>query len=269
MGDLVRMTAYVTDARYATDYEACVRKAFAGSPLPAATMVNINHLAHPGMLLEVSVIAMVAARPGQAFAKTADHYQAKWSGGSAEVVTVSGPDRTLYLSTLAADGRAGDASRGDIQAQCRETLGRIGRSLAAEGAGFSDMVRTTTFVASDTTLQDLRPCTSAAFKGSPRRATGAFLNLVGFPERDERFGYDVTAVVPTPPGPARLERRAITGPSDGVAISGPRRMIYLAGIDDEPGGAFRQRCGEAFRTAAAAGRRRAARRRGEGDRLPQ
>lgn len=60
MADVVKIVAYVTDVRSAGAYFQCLTEALGGAPRPAHTFLNINQLAHPGMLVEVDVTAAVA-----------------------------------------------------------------------------------------------------------------------------------------------------------------------------------------------------------------
>ncbi len=60
MGDIVKITTYVTDMRFQADYGKCRVEAFGDAPLPAHTFLNITQLAWPGMLVEVDVTAVVA-----------------------------------------------------------------------------------------------------------------------------------------------------------------------------------------------------------------
>lgn len=57
--DIVKITAYVTDIRSAPDYFQCLGEALGDLPRPAHTFLNINQLAHPGMLVEIDVTAAV------------------------------------------------------------------------------------------------------------------------------------------------------------------------------------------------------------------
>ena len=61
MADIVKMVAYVTDIRSAPDYFKCLSEALGDAPRPAHTFLNINQLAHPGMLVEIDVTAVIAA----------------------------------------------------------------------------------------------------------------------------------------------------------------------------------------------------------------
>jgi enamine deaminase RidA (YjgF/YER057c/UK114 family) len=60
MADVVKIVAYVTDVRSAGDYFKSLTEALGDAPRPAHTFLNINQLAHPGMLVEVDVTAIVA-----------------------------------------------------------------------------------------------------------------------------------------------------------------------------------------------------------------
>jgi 2-iminobutanoate/2-iminopropanoate deaminase len=59
MADIVKIVAYVTDIRSAGDYFKCLSEALGDTPRPAHTFLNINQLAHPGMLVEIDVTAVV------------------------------------------------------------------------------------------------------------------------------------------------------------------------------------------------------------------
>jgi len=60
IGDVVKTVAYVTDVRYLPDYGKCRAEAYGPAPLSAHTMLVVTNLAHPGMLVEVDVTAVVA-----------------------------------------------------------------------------------------------------------------------------------------------------------------------------------------------------------------
>ena len=62
LGDVVKITTYLTDIRNQTEYGQCRREVFGSNPMPAHTLVNINQLAWPGMMVEVDVTAVVAVK---------------------------------------------------------------------------------------------------------------------------------------------------------------------------------------------------------------
>jgi enamine deaminase RidA (YjgF/YER057c/UK114 family) len=59
VADIVKIVAYVTDVRSAGVYFKCLAEALGDAPRPAHTFLNINQLAHPGMLVEIDVTAIV------------------------------------------------------------------------------------------------------------------------------------------------------------------------------------------------------------------
>jgi 2-iminobutanoate/2-iminopropanoate deaminase len=61
--DIVKIVTYVTDIRSAGDYFKCLTEALGDAPRPAHTFLNINQLAHPGMLVEIDVTAIVNREP--------------------------------------------------------------------------------------------------------------------------------------------------------------------------------------------------------------
>jgi len=61
--DIVKIVTYVTDIRSAADYFKCLAEALGDAPRPAHTFLNINQLAHPGMLVEIDVTAIVSQKP--------------------------------------------------------------------------------------------------------------------------------------------------------------------------------------------------------------
>jgi 2-iminobutanoate/2-iminopropanoate deaminase len=60
--DIVKIVAYVTDIWSAPEYFKCLGEALGDLPRPAHTFLNINQLAHPGMLVEIDVTAVVRAQ---------------------------------------------------------------------------------------------------------------------------------------------------------------------------------------------------------------
>ena len=60
VADIVKIVAYVTDIRSAGVYFKCLNEALGDAPRPAHTFLNVNQLAHPGMLVEIDVTAVVS-----------------------------------------------------------------------------------------------------------------------------------------------------------------------------------------------------------------
>ena len=59
LGDIVKMVTYLTDVRYQPDYGRCRQETFGTTPMPAHTLLVINQLAWPGMMVEIDATAMV------------------------------------------------------------------------------------------------------------------------------------------------------------------------------------------------------------------
>ena len=62
LADVVKMTSYVVDIRDRDALNKCRAEAFAGVPLPAHTFLAVSQLARPGMLVEIDIVAAVAAK---------------------------------------------------------------------------------------------------------------------------------------------------------------------------------------------------------------
>ncbi len=61
LGDVVKMVTYLTDVRNQVEYGKCRSETFGTTPMPAHTLLVINQLAWPGMMLEIDVTAAVPA----------------------------------------------------------------------------------------------------------------------------------------------------------------------------------------------------------------
>jgi len=59
LADAVKIVTYLTDIRSQPLYATCRREVFGTTPMPAHTLLNINQLAWPGMMIEIDVTAMV------------------------------------------------------------------------------------------------------------------------------------------------------------------------------------------------------------------
>ena len=59
LGDIVKMVSYMTDVRNQAEFGKCRSETFGLTPMPAHTLLVINQLAWPGMMLEIDVTAAV------------------------------------------------------------------------------------------------------------------------------------------------------------------------------------------------------------------
>lgn len=62
IADIVKATTYVTDPRYRTEMQDCRKETYGSLPPPPHTFLNVVQLARPGMMIEVDVVAAVAAK---------------------------------------------------------------------------------------------------------------------------------------------------------------------------------------------------------------
>jgi 2-iminobutanoate/2-iminopropanoate deaminase len=59
LADSVKIVTYMTDVRNQADYGKCRQEVFGTTPMPAHTLLVINQLAWPGMMVEIDVTAIV------------------------------------------------------------------------------------------------------------------------------------------------------------------------------------------------------------------
>ncbi|HWK97616.1 MAG TPA: RidA family protein [Pseudolabrys sp.] len=62
VADIVKATTYVTDPRYREDMQKCRKETYGQLPPPPHTFLNVVQLARPGMMIEVDIVAAVAAK---------------------------------------------------------------------------------------------------------------------------------------------------------------------------------------------------------------
>jgi len=100
------------------------------------------------------------------------HPSASWSRELfAEVVTVSGPGTTLYLSGIGAEAlgeRAGDIQHpGDVYAQTRLAYEKAAHVLTKHGASLADVVKITAYLLDSRALPEYHRARREAFRGLP------------------------------------------------------------------------------------------------------
>ena len=55
--DIVKVNVFLTDSRFIVPYRAVRDQLFAKAPYPASTLLVVQGLADPGMLVEIEVVA--------------------------------------------------------------------------------------------------------------------------------------------------------------------------------------------------------------------
>jgi 2-iminobutanoate/2-iminopropanoate deaminase len=61
LSDIVSMTVYITDARYGDKFVE-IRKEIFKQNFPASTLVNVSGLAHPALLIEITIVAVIGSK---------------------------------------------------------------------------------------------------------------------------------------------------------------------------------------------------------------
>lgn len=127
------------------------------------------------------------------------HPSAPWSRDLfAEVVTVSGPGTTLYLSGIGAEAlgdQAGDIQHiGDVYAQTRLAYEKAAHVLAKHGATLSDVVKITAYLLEARSLSEYHRARREAFQGiSPPAHTLLVISALAWPGM--LVEVDLTAVI--------------------------------------------------------------------------
>ncbi len=62
LGDVVKVTTYITDLRHRLTLGKCVGETWGGVTFPTNTLIGVSALAFPEMIVEVDVTAIVAAK---------------------------------------------------------------------------------------------------------------------------------------------------------------------------------------------------------------
>jgi 2-iminobutanoate/2-iminopropanoate deaminase len=126
----------------------------------------------------------------------------EWTKGRfSEVVTVSGPGKTIYLAGVGAEDENGPAGAsapilhpGNPYEQCRYAYDKIKRLLAAHGASLADAVKQVVYVTDVRFQADVAKCRREAYGGGPIPAN-TFLVISALAIPGMLLEIDVTAVV--------------------------------------------------------------------------
>ena len=125
-----------------------------------------------------------------------------WTKGRfTEVVTVTGPGKTIYLAGIGAeDEKTTPGSNpptlhaGNPYEQCRYAYDKIKRQLAAHGATLADVVRQVVYVTDPRFQSPVRKCRDEAYGNSPI-PVNTFLVVGGLASPTMLLEIDITAVV--------------------------------------------------------------------------
>ena len=128
---------------------------------------------------------------------------AEWTKGRfSEVVTVTGPGKTIYLAGVGAEDETSPAGAlpavrhlGNVYEQCKYSYDKIKRLLAAHGGTLGDTVKQVTYVTDIRFLAAVGRCRGEAFGGLPI-PTNTFIAVSALAVEGMLVEIDVTAVVP-------------------------------------------------------------------------
>jgi 2-iminobutanoate/2-iminopropanoate deaminase len=126
----------------------------------------------------------------------------EWTKGRfTEIVTVTGPGKTIYLAGIGAEDESGPAGQsapirhiGDAYEQCRYAYDKIKRNLAAHGATLADIVKQVVYVTDIRYQADVGKCRREAYGSGPIPAN-TFLVIYGLAITGMLLEIDITAVV--------------------------------------------------------------------------
>lgn len=162
--DVVSSRVYVTDTADFAAMNEAYRAYFAKDP-PARATVKAA-LMNPGLRVEITLVAVKGASRRVFTTPKADGSRGTPNPNLSSAVQAG---RRLYLSGMLGNT---DANRGDTRAQARETLARIGRTLAAAGYGWADVVDGVVYLTRGEDFAAMNAAYREVFEGDfPARAT--------------------------------------------------------------------------------------------------
>jgi 2-iminobutanoate/2-iminopropanoate deaminase len=146
--------------------------------------------------LKGAALAQSAAVGGTGFEKKEFTYEAFAKGRFADVVTVTGPGKFIFLSGTGAWDEATGAPlfKDNFMEQCRYSYGVVKKRLAAQGGTMNDVVRQTAYIVDVRNQADYGKCRAEAFQGASLPAsTGVYVAALGVPYM--LFEVEITAAV--------------------------------------------------------------------------
>ena len=142
--------------------------------------------------------AMAQAAPDSGFKKEYFNYSEWAKGRFSEVVTVTKPQRSIYLAGVGAEDETATTGgkiryTDDVYAQCKYAWDKIKRTLEKQNASLADIVKVTTYVTDMRSQPDIGKCRTEALAGLPLPAhTLVGISALAWPGM--MVEVDVTAV---------------------------------------------------------------------------
>jgi enamine deaminase RidA (YjgF/YER057c/UK114 family) len=161
-------------------------------------MSKIPKLAACIAIASIGLTALAEAQP----LEVKRYNPSEWTKGRfTEVVTVTGPGKTIYLAGVGSEEENSPAGAsasirhlGDPYQQCKYAYDKINRLLATHGATLADVVKQVVYVNDIRYQAPVGRCRGESYAGGPIPAN-TFLVIHGFAIPGMLLEIDVTAVV--------------------------------------------------------------------------
>jgi enamine deaminase RidA (YjgF/YER057c/UK114 family) len=115
---------------------------------------------------------------------------------AARVVPLGGGTKLIFCSGVTARGSA--AAGAAVEEQARECLAKLGRSLAAEGADFTHLLKLTTWLSDMRDYDGFNAIRRAAFADLPVQPASTCVGGAQFTTTDCCIEIEAIAVLPAP-----------------------------------------------------------------------
>jgi enamine deaminase RidA (YjgF/YER057c/UK114 family) len=124
-----------------------------------------------------------------------------------QVVEVTGPGRTVYVSGQLANGRDGNLVRGDFRAQAVQVYENLKNALAAVGGSFKDVVKINSYLANSSDLPVLREV-RAGYLNAAALPASTTLGNISFAREGALLEVEVVAALASRGSKAAAKPRA-------------------------------------------------------------
>jgi enamine deaminase RidA (YjgF/YER057c/UK114 family) len=112
-----------------------------------------------------------------------------------QVVEVTGPGRTVFVSGQLANGRDGNLIRGDFRAQAEQVYQNLKNALTGVGASFNDVVKVNSYLADIKDLPVLREV-RAKYLNAAALPASTTLGNISFAREGALLEVEVVAALP-------------------------------------------------------------------------
>jgi enamine deaminase RidA (YjgF/YER057c/UK114 family) len=123
-----------------------------------------------------------------------------------QVVEVTGPGRTVYVSGQLANGRDGSLIAGDFRAQAVQVYENLKAALAAVGATFKDVIKINSYLADIKDLPVLRDV-RAGYLNAAALPASTTLGSLTFAREGALLEVEVIAALPPKPASKAKSKR--------------------------------------------------------------